>query len=170
MRDGKTLARPWAIPGTPGLEHRIGGIEKQNITGNVSYDPENHELMVRTRAAKIEGVADDIPLAQVEGDEKGDLLVLGWGGTYGAIRTAVEAKRAEGKRVSHLHLKYVNPFQKNVGEILYNFKNVLIPELNMGQLAKLIRAKYLVPAISLTKIQGLPFRSIEIEQKIDEII
>ncbi len=169
-RDEKTLARPWAIPGTPGLEHRIGGLEKENITGNVSYDPENHEFMVKMRQAKVDRIADDIPDAVVEGDIKGDLLVVGWGGTYGAIRTAVENKRREGKSVSHLHLKYINPFQKNVGEILYNFKNILVPELNLGQLSRVLRAKYLVPALSLSKIQGLPFKAIEIEEKIDEIL
>ncbi|MBI1805140.1 MAG: 2-oxoacid:acceptor oxidoreductase subunit alpha [Ignavibacteriae bacterium] len=170
LRDEKTLARPWAIPGTPGLEHRIGGLEKQHITGNVSYDPENHEFMVKMRQAKVDHIADDLPPATTEGDEKGDLLVVGWGGTYGAIRTAVENKRREGKSVSHLHLKYVNPFQKNVGEILYNFKNILVPELNLGQLSKLIRAKYLVPAVTLNKVQGLPFKAVEIEDKIDEIL
>ncbi|MBI4548549.1 MAG: 2-oxoacid:acceptor oxidoreductase subunit alpha [Ignavibacteriae bacterium] len=170
LRDEKTLARPWAIPGTPGLEHRIGGLEKQHITGNVSYDPENHEFMVKMRQAKVDRIADDIPLAQVEGDQKGDLLVVGWGGTYGAIKTAVDNKRREGRSVSHLHLKYLNPFQKNVGEILYNFKNILVPELNLGQLSKLLRAKYLVPTITLSKVQGLPFKSIEIENKIDELL
>ncbi len=170
LRDKKTLARPWAIPGTPGLEHRIGGLEKQHITGNVSYDPENHEFMVKMRQAKVDGIADDIPLATVDGDTKGDLLILGWGGTYGAIRSAVESKRREGKSVSHLHLKYLYPFQKNVGEILYNFRNVLIPELNLGQLSKLIRAKYLVPTITMSKVQGQPFKSTEIEDKIDEIL
>jgi len=170
LRDEKTLSRPWAIPGTPGLEHRIGGLEKEHITGNVSYDSENHEFMVRMRQAKVDRIADDIPPAKVEGDEKGDLLVVGWGGTYGAIRTAVEAKRKEGKSVSHLHIKYLNPLQKNLGEILYNFKQILIPELNLGQLSKIIRSKYLIPTISLNKIQGLPFKSIEIENKIDELL
>ncbi len=170
MRDEKTLARPWAIPGTPGLEHRIGGLEKENITGNVSYDPDNHEFMVRIRQAKIDGIANDIPPAAVEGPEKGDLLVVGWGGTYGAIRTAVETKRREGKSVSHLHLRYVNPFQNNVGEILHNFDTILVPELNLGQLARLLRAKYLLPIVSLNKIQGLPFKSVEIEKKIDELL
>ncbi len=170
LRDEKTLARPWAIPGTPGLEHRIGGLEKQHITGNVSYDPENHEFMVRMRQAKIDGIANDLPPAVVEGDQKGDLLVVGWGGTYGSIRSAVETKRREGKSVTHLHLKYINPFQNNVGEILYNFKQVLVPELNLGQLAKLLRAKYLVPVLSQTKIQGLPFKASEIEKKIDELL
>jgi 2-oxoglutarate ferredoxin oxidoreductase subunit alpha len=169
-RDPKTLSRPWAIPGTPGLEHRIGGLEKQHITGNVSYDPENHEFMVRMRQSKIDGIANDLPPAKVDGDAKGDLLVLGWGGTYGAIRSAVEAKRREGKSVSHLHLKYIYPFQKNLGEILGNFKNILIPELNLGQLSKLIRSRYLLPTISLNKVQGQPFKSTEIEAKIDEII
>jgi 2-oxoglutarate ferredoxin oxidoreductase subunit alpha len=169
-RDEKTLARPWAIPGTPGLEHRIGGLEKQHITGNVSYDPENHEFMVRMRQAKVDRIVEDIPPATIDGDAKGDVLVVGWGGTYGAIRTAVEVKRREGKSVSHLHIQYLNPFPKNLGELLYNFKTVLIPELNLGQLSKIIRAKYLIPTISLTKIQGLPFKSIEIEKKIDELI
>ncbi len=169
-RDEKTLARPWAIPGSPGLEHRIGGLEKQHITGNVSYDAENHEFMIRMRQAKIDGIANELPPATVEGDPKGDLLVVGWGGTYGAIRTAVESRRAAGKSVSHLHLKYLNPFQNNIGEILYNFKQVLVPELNLGQLSKILRSKYLVPAVSLNKIQGLPFRADEIENKIDELL
>jgi 2-oxoglutarate ferredoxin oxidoreductase subunit alpha len=169
-RDEATLARPWAIPGTPGLEHRIGGLEKENITGNVSYDPENHEFMVRTRQAKIDGIANDLPPATVDGDSKGDLLVVGWGGTYGSIRSAVEVKRREGKSVSHLHLRYVNPFQSNVGEILYNFKQILVPELNLGQLSKILRAKYLLPIVSQTKVQGLPFKSDEIEKKIDELL
>jgi 2-oxoglutarate ferredoxin oxidoreductase subunit alpha len=170
LRDEATLAREWAIPGTPGLEHRIGGLEKQDKTGNVNYEPENHEKMVHLRAEKVERVANDIPLAKVEGDEKGDLLVVGWGGTYGAIRSAVEAKRAEGKSVSHLHLRYVNPLQKNVGEILYNFKHVLVPEINLGQLIKVLRSKYLVPAVGLNKVQGQPFKSSEIEEKIDAIL
>ena len=170
LRDEKTLARPWAIPGTPGLEHRIGGLEKQHLTGNVSYDPANHEYMVRLRAEKVERIADDIPTAKVEGDAKGDLLVVGWGGTYGAIKSAVTKMRAEGHSVSHLHLTHLNPMPKNTGEILYNFKNVLVPELNMGQLVKVLRSKYLVPAVGLNKIQGLPFKSVEIEKKIVEIL
>jgi 2-oxoglutarate ferredoxin oxidoreductase subunit alpha len=170
LRDSATLARPWVIPGTPGLEHRIGGLEKAHITGNVSYDPENHEFMVKLRQQKVDRIANFIPLASVYGDERGDLLVVGWGGTSGSIRTAVMKKRSEGKSVSHLQLKYINPFQKNVGEILRNFKKILAPELNLGQLAQLIQAKYLVPVIPMNKIQGLPFRSIEIEKKIDEIL
>lgn len=169
-RDEKTLARPWAIPGTPGLEHRIGGLEKQHLTGNVSYDPENHEFMVRMRQAKIDGIAEDIPPATVDGEERGELLVVGWGGTYGAIRTAVERRRAAGQAVTQLHLRHLHPFPKNLGEILYNFRQVLVPELNLGQLSKLLRSKYLIPAESLTKIQGLPFRAEEIEEKIEECL
>ncbi len=170
LRNEVTLAREWAIPGTPGLEHRIGGLEKQDKTGNVNYEPENHDKMVHLRADKVERIANDIPPALVEGDQKGELLVVGWGGTYGAIRSAVEIKRAQGKSVSHLHLRYLNPLQKNIGEILYNFKNVLVPEINLGQLIKVLRAKYLVPAIGLNKVEGLPFKSSEIESKIDDIL
>ncbi|MBI3189799.1 MAG: 2-oxoglutarate ferredoxin oxidoreductase subunit alpha, partial [Ignavibacteriales bacterium] len=166
----KTLSRPWAIPGTPGLEHRIGGLEKHHITGNINYEPENHEFMVKMRQNKIDGIADDIPLAKVEGDEKGDVLVIGWGGTYGAIRTAVESKRKEGKSVSHLHLKHLNPMPKNLGEILFNFKNILVAEINMGQLVKILRSKYLLPMLSFNRVLGLPFKANEIEQKIDEIL
>jgi 2-oxoglutarate ferredoxin oxidoreductase subunit alpha len=169
-RDEKTLSRPWAIPGTPGLEHRIGGLEKAHETGNVSYDPANHEKMVRLRAEKVERIADDIPLAEVEGDEKGDLLVVGWGGTYGAIRSAVTIARKKGLSVSHLHIRHVHPLPKNVGEILYNFKHVLVPEINLGQLIKVLRDKYLVPAVGLNKVRGLPFKSTEIEQKIEDML
>ncbi|MFA6469542.1 MAG: 2-oxoacid:acceptor oxidoreductase subunit alpha [Bacteroidota bacterium] len=170
LRDDITLSREWAIPGTPGLEHRIGGLEKQDKTGNINYEPENHDKMIKLRASKVERIANDIPLAIVEGDEKGDVLVVGWGGTYGTIKTAVDRKRKEGKSVSHLHLRYINPLPKNVGEILSKFKTVLVPEINLGQLIKILREKFLVPAIGLNKVQGLPFRSIEIEQKIDEIL
>jgi len=169
-RDGKTLARPWAIPGTPGLEHRIGGLEKADITGNISYDPENHDLMVKKRAEKIERIADDIPEQTVEGDQQGDLLVLGWGSTYGAIKSAVAEARERGLSVSHAHLRYVNPFPKNLGEVLYRFKHVLIPEINNGQLIKLIRSRYLIPAVGFNVIKGLPLRSEEIESKIDDIL
>ena len=166
-RDGKTLARPWAIPGTPGLEHRIGGLEKENITGNINYDPDNHDFMVKLRAEKIERIANDIPLQTIEGDEEGDLLVLGWGSTYGSIKAAVAESRAKGHPVSHAHLRYVNPFPRNLGEILYKFKHVLIPEINNGQLIKLIRAKYLVPAVGFNVIKGLPLRSEDLEDRID---
>ncbi|MBF8247616.1 MAG: korA, partial [Bacteroidetes bacterium] len=170
LRDEATLSRPWAIPGTPGLEHRIGGLEKQHLTGNVNYEPPNHEFMVKLRTEKVERIANDIPLAEVEGDKKGDLLVVGWGSTYGAIRTAVTKLRQEKKSVSHLHLKHLNPLPKNVGEILYNFKHILVPEMNLGQLVKVLRAKYLVPALSVNKVQGLPFKASEIEDKIVEIL
>ncbi len=170
QRDDVTLSREWAIPGTPGLEHRIGGLEKQDKTGNINYEPENHDLMVKLRAAKVERIANDIPLATVEGPESGDILVVGWGGTYGTIKVAVDRKRKEGKSVAHLHLKYINPLPKNVGEILSKYKYVLVPEINLGQLIKILREKFLVPAIGLNKVQGLPFRSIEIEEKIDAVL
>ncbi|HEY4611938.1 MAG TPA: 2-oxoacid:acceptor oxidoreductase subunit alpha [Bacteroidota bacterium] len=169
-RDEATLTRPWAIPGTPGLEHRIGGLEKQHITGNVNYEPQNHEMMIKLRAEKVERIANDIPLAEAEGDAQGDVLVVGWGSTYGAIRTAVLRHREKGNSVSQLHIHYLNPLPKNLGEVLYKFKHVLVPELNLGQLVKVLRAKYLVPALGLNKIQGLPFKAIEIEKKIDEIL
>jgi 2-oxoglutarate/2-oxoacid ferredoxin oxidoreductase subunit alpha len=169
-RDEKTLARPWAIPGTPGLEHRIGGLEKQHITGNISYDAENHDFMVKMRAKKIENIVNDIPDAEIDGDKKGELLVISWGGTLGSVQTAIEAKRKEGKSVSHLHLRYINPLPKNVGDLLSNFKNILIPEINLGQLIKVIRDKYLVPAVGFNFVRGLPLRSAEIEAKIDELI
>ncbi len=169
-RDEKTLARPWAIPGTPGLEHRIGGLEKQDLTGNVNYEPENHQKMVNYRAEKIERIADDIPDVEISGEREGDLLIVGWGSTYGSITSAVERSRAKGKSVSQIHLRHLNPFPKNLGEILYNFKKVLVPELNMGQLSTILRSKYLVPAISYNKVQGLPFKAEELENKIDELL
>ncbi len=169
-RDEKTLARPWAIPGTPGLEHRIGGLEKEHITGNISYDPENHDFMVKMRAAKIERIANDVPLQDVEGDQEGDLLVVGWGSTYGSIKSAVTNARAKGLSVSHAHIRYLNPFPRNLGEILYKFKNILVPEINNGQLVSLLRAKYLVPAIGLNIIRGLPLRSEEIEEQITSMV
>jgi 2-oxoglutarate ferredoxin oxidoreductase subunit alpha len=169
-RNEKTLAREWAIPGTPGLEHRIGGLEKQDKTGNVNYEPENHDLMVRLRTEKVERIADDIPQAKVEGDDHGELLVVGWGGTYGAIRTAVEAQRAKGKSVSHLHLRYINPLQSNVGEILSRFKRILVPEINLGQLIKVLRDRFLVPAIGYNMVAGLPFKSTDIEAAIEDVL
>lgn len=170
LRHPETLARPWAIPGTPGVEHRIGGIEKEHITGNVSYDPKNHELMCKLRAEKIERISQEIPPTKIEGPESGDLLVVGWGSTYGAIRTASQKKREEGKSVSHVHLRYLNPLPADLGTILYRFEQVLVPELNLGQLIKILRAKYLVPAVGLNKVQGLPFETTEIEAKIDSIL
>jgi 2-oxoglutarate ferredoxin oxidoreductase subunit alpha len=169
-RDEKTLSRPWAIPGTPGLEHRIGGLEKEDVTGNISYDPDNHDRMIKLRAAKIERIVDDIPLQDVEGDKEGKLLVVGWGGTYGAIRSAVDSARARGLSVSHAHIRYLNPFPRNLGEILYRYENILVPEINNGQLIKLLKAKYLVKAVPFNKIKGLPLRAEEIEEAIDSIL
>ena len=170
LRDKATLARPWAIPGTPGLEHRIGGLEKEDVSGNVSYDPDNHEQMVHLRAEKVARIADDIPTIEIFGESSGELLVLSWGGTYGAVRTAVEHKQAESKAVSHVHLRYLNPLPKEIGDIMKGFKRVLIPELNLGQLRLLIRAEYLVDAVGLNKIQGQPFHVFEVESKIDELL
>lgn len=170
LRDERTLARPWAIPGTPGLEHRIGGLEKEHITGNVSYDPENHDFMVRLRAEKVARMAQDIPPVEVFGESTGKVLVLGWGSTYGAIMTAVEHLQAKGASVSSVHLRYLNPFPKNLGEVLRRFETVIIPELNLGQLALLIRAKFLVDAVSFTKVQGKPFKVVELVSKIKEYL
>ena len=169
-RDPDTLARPWAIPGTPGLEHRIGGLEKANITGNVNYTAENHDLMTRLRFEKIERIANDIPDLEVFGDDEGDLLVLGWGSTYGVNRTAVQRARAAGKKVSQAHLKHLNPFPKNTGDVLKRFKQVLIPENNMGQLTLLIRGKYLIDAQGLHSVTGRPFTISEVETKIMEMV
>jgi 2-oxoglutarate ferredoxin oxidoreductase subunit alpha len=169
-RDEKTLSRPWAIPGTPGLEHRIGGLEKQHVSGNINYEPENHDFMIKMRAAKVERIADDIPLQTIEGPPKGDLLVVGWGSTYGAIRSAVILARSRGRKVSQLHLRYINPFPRNLGEILKGFSNILVPEINNGQLIKLLRAKYLVDAKGFNVVKGLPLRSEEIEGHIEEMI
>jgi 2-oxoglutarate ferredoxin oxidoreductase subunit alpha len=170
-RDPETLARPWAVPGTPGLEHRIGGLEKANIAGNVNYTPENHHLMTSLRFEKIERIANDIPEAEVYGDEDGgDLLVLGWGSTYGVNRTAVQRARAAGKSVSQVHLKHLNPFPKNLGDVLGRFKQVLIPENNMGQLQLLIRGRFLVDAEGLHRVTGRPFTIQEVEDKILEMV
>ncbi len=171
LRDPQTLARNWAIPGTPGLVHRIGGLEKDYDSGHISYSPENHERMSLVRAAKVAGIANDIPDQSIEvGEDKGKLLVLGWGSTYGAIREAVERCRERGLDVSHAHVRYVNPFPKNLGELLKRFDRVLVPELNLGQLVRLIRSQYLVPAESLPKIQGQPFRISELEEKIRKLL
>jgi 2-oxoglutarate ferredoxin oxidoreductase subunit alpha len=164
------LVRPWALPGTPGLEHRIGGIEKQDGTGNVSYDPANHDHMVKTRANKIAGIANHIPLQTVHGDAEGDLLVVGWGGTYGHITSAVDAVRTKGLRVSSIHLRYMNPLPRNIGDILRRFRKILVPELNLGQLRMLIRSKFLVDAEGLNKVAGQPFREREIVAKIEEML
>ncbi|MBI2163970.1 MAG: 2-oxoacid:acceptor oxidoreductase subunit alpha [candidate division NC10 bacterium] len=166
LRDPETLARPWVKPGTPGLEHRIGGIEKEDVTGNISYSPANHELMTRARARKVAAVAQDIPPTTIRGEQAGDLVVVGWGSTYGSIAAAVDEVRARGKKVSHVHLRYLNPLPPDLGGILRRFKTVLVPEMNMGQLLTILRATYLVDAVGLNKIQGQPFKVSEIAAKI----
>lgn len=170
LRDEK-LARPWAVPGTPGLEHRIGGLEKQNITGNISYEPENHQLMVKIRQEKVDKIADYIPEQKLDsGPEKGKILVLGWGSTYGAIKSAVSELQAKGHAVSHVHLRYVRPFPKNLHEIIRNFEIVLIPEINNGQLIKIIRDVYLVDAKGYNKIMGVPITKTELVIKLEEML
>ena len=169
-RDPVTLSRPWAVPGTPGLEHRIGGIEKQDVTGNINYEPLNHEHMVRLRAAKVESVANDIPPIVVEGDESVDLLIIAWGSTHGPITAALNAQREKGRKVGHVHLRYLNPLPRDLGEVISRYKKVLVPEMNMGQLLMILRAKYLVDAQGYNKIQGKPFKTSEIEQKIEQML
>jgi 2-oxoglutarate ferredoxin oxidoreductase subunit alpha len=163
------LVRPWAIPGTPGLEHRIGGIEKQDVTGNVNYDPENHEHMVRTRAQKIANIANEIPLLETTGPAEGDLLVIGWGGTYGSILTAVQRSQRKGIKVAQAHLRYLNPMPRNIFDVLKRYKRVLVPELNGCQLCQLLRARFLIDAVSQSKVQGRPFLVSELESKIEEL-
>jgi len=169
-RDPNTLARPWAIPGTPGLEHRVGGLEKQDVTGNVNYEPLNHERMVRLRAAKVEAVGQDIPDVVPAGDPDGELLIVGWGSTYGSITAALKAQRAKGHRIGHVHLRHLNPLPRNLGEVLGRYEKVLVPEMNLGQLLMLLRAKYLVDAQGYNKIQGQPFKQLELEAKIEEVL
>jgi 2-oxoglutarate ferredoxin oxidoreductase subunit alpha len=169
-RDEQTLSRPYALPGTPGLEHRIGGIEKQHETGNVNYEPENHHFMVQLRQAKVDRAAQDIPDVQVFGEKTGKVLVLGWGSTYGSITSAVERMQREGKPVSSAHLRHLNPFPQNLGEVLRGFEKVIIPEMNLGQLATMIRAKYLVDAVAFSKVKGRPFQIREIISKVEEYL
>jgi 2-oxoglutarate ferredoxin oxidoreductase subunit alpha len=164
------LSRPWALPGTPGLEHRIGGLEKENITGNISYDAENHQAMTNLRAQKVANIAKIIEPLAVTGPPQGDLLVLSWGGTYGACVTAAERARAMGLSVANAHLRWMNPFPANLEEVLKGYRKVLIPELNMGQLRMLIRAKFLVDAIGFNKVQGKPFSVSELLQEITRIV
>lgn len=167
VRDERTLARPWAVPGTPGLEHRIGGLASENLTGNVSYSPANHELMVRVRARKVAGIAAEIAPTEVFGDPGGgDLVVLGWGSTYGAIREAVRQMRALGESVSHVHLRFLNPLPRDLGEVLRRFRKVMVAEMNSGQLLKVVRAEYLVDAVGYNKIQGRPFKVSELSARI----
>jgi 2-oxoglutarate ferredoxin oxidoreductase subunit alpha len=170
LRDPQTLARPWAVPGTPGLEHRIGGLEKADILGNVSYDPENHHKMTALRQAKIAGIAADIAPLEVYGADEGDLLILGWGSTYGAIRSAVERLRGRGLAVSHAHLRHLNPFPANTGDVLRAFRRVLVPELNLGQLLMLVRARYLIDAVGYNRVRGKPFRIHELEAEAERIL
>ncbi|MFN2470829.1 MAG: 2-oxoacid:acceptor oxidoreductase subunit alpha [Gaiellaceae bacterium] len=167
-RDPETLARDWAIPGTPGLEHRIGGLEKQDGTGNVSYDPDNHDFMVRLRAQKVAGV--DVPDLEVDDQERAQLLVLGWGGTYGPIGAAVRRVREAGGKVAHAHLTHLNPFPRNTAEVLARYEQVLVPEMNLGQLSKLVRAEFLVDAVGYNRVRGLPFRSDELAEAIEGML
>jgi 2-oxoglutarate ferredoxin oxidoreductase subunit alpha len=169
-RDEATLARPWAVPGMPGLEHRLGGLEKQHETGNISYDPENHEHMCRLRADKVQRIARFVDEQAIDVAQVIDLLVLSWGGTRGAVSAAVSQCRAKGLSVAHAHLRYLNPFPRNLGAVLARHRKVLIPELNGGQLALLIRAQYLKEVISLSKIQGQPFTIAEVESRIEEVL
>ena len=170
LRDPVTLARPWAIPGTPGLEHRVGGLGKQDITGNVSYDADDHQHIVNTRAQKVANIADRLPLQDVEGPSTGDLLVVGWGGTYGALRSAVRKAQSNGQSVAHAHIRYLNPFPSNLGRILSKYRKVLVPELNMGQLSQLLNARYPVRVLSYPKVKGQPFKISEISDKINELL
>jgi len=170
QRDEK-LARPWAVPGTAGLEHRIGGLEKQDITGNISYDPDNHQHMVKVRQAKVDTIADYVPLQTIDsGPSKGKVLVLGWGSTYGAIKSAVTELQASGHAVSHAHIRYLRPFPKNLGEIIASFDQVLIPEINNGQLIKIIRDQYLVDAKGYNKIMGVPITKGELVDAITKML
>lgn len=169
-RDEKTLARPWARPGTAGLEHRLGGLEKQNVTGNVSYDPANHEFMVKLRQEKVDRIAHDLPASTVYGDVEGDLLIVGWGSTRGAIELAVDRARKKGQRVGSLHLRHINPLPADLPPIFARYKHLLVPELNNGQLVRILRDKYLLPFQPLNKIKGLPFKASEINARVDELL
>ncbi len=169
-RDATTLARPWAVPGTAGLEHRIGGLEKADLTGNVSYDPDNHHRMQLLRAAKVAGIAKDIAPLEVYGPDRGDLLILGWGSTYGAIRSAVERLQADGRAVAHAHLRHLNPFPAETESVLRSYRRVLIPEINLGQLLLLIRARYLIDAVGYDRVRGKPFRIAEIVDEAERVL
>ncbi len=171
QRDPQTLARPWAIPGTPGLEHRIGGIEKADVTGDISYDPDNHDKMVRLRQAKIDGIAADIgPLEVDDPDGDAKVLVLGWGSTFGSIGAAVRRVRTAGGSVAQAHLRHLSPFPANLGEVLTAYDKVLVPEINLGQLALVLRGRYLVDVISYNRVRGLPFRAAELAGVIQDVI
>jgi 2-oxoglutarate ferredoxin oxidoreductase subunit alpha len=170
LRDPATLARPWVKPGTPGLEHRIGGIEKQDVTGNISYDPDNHDHMVRQRAEKVRRVAQEIPPTSINGPATGDLLVVGWGGTYGSITAAVERAQAEGQSVAQIHLRHLNPLPPDLGHILREYRKILVPEINSGQLVRVLRAEYLVDAVGFNRVRGLPLASEEIFEAINQLL
>jgi 2-oxoglutarate ferredoxin oxidoreductase subunit alpha len=170
LRDPATLSRPWVKPGTPGLEHRIGGLEKQDVTGNISYDPENHDHMVRQRAEKVRRVAQEIPPTTINGPATGDLLVVGWGGTYGSITAAVERAQAEGKSVAQIHLRHMNPLPPDLGHILREYRKILVPEINSGQLVRILRAEYLVDAVGFNRVRGLPLASEEIHEAITQLL
>jgi 2-oxoglutarate ferredoxin oxidoreductase subunit alpha len=170
LREEATLARPWVKPGTPGLEHRIGGLEKQHITGNVSYDPDNHELMVKLRAEKVRRVAQEIPPTTISGPATGDLLVVGWGGTYGTITAAVEAAQAAGRAVASVHLRHLNPLPPDLGQILRQYRRVLVPEINSGQLVRVIRAEYLVDAVGYNRVRGVPLQTDEVVEAITQLV
>ncbi len=170
LRDAATLARPWVRPGTPGLEHRIGGIEKQDVTGNISYEAENHDHMVRTRAEKVRRVAQEIPPTQVNGPASGDVLVVGWGGTYGAITAAVEETQIDGKAVASVHLRHLNPLPPDLGQILRQYRSVLVPEINSGQLVRILRAEYLVDAVGYNRVGGMPLASQDILEAINQLL
>jgi len=167
-RDPATLARPWAIPGTPGLEHRIGGLEKANVTGNISYDPENHDLMTQLRAQKVAGVT--VPDVEVDHQEGADVLVLSWGGTYGPVHAGVRRVRAAGREVAHAHLRWLNPFPANLGDVVKSYDKVLVPEMNMGQLLQLVRARYLVDAVGYNRVTGKPFKAGEICDAVEALL
>jgi 2-oxoglutarate ferredoxin oxidoreductase subunit alpha len=171
LRESETLARPWATPGTPGLEHRIGGLEKEDVTGNVNYEGANHAKMVRLRQQRVRNIENDIPLAEVDGPETGRVLIVGWGSTHGAIRSALR-RLGEPRRnsVAHVHLTHLNPLPRNLGEVLENYDHVLVPELNLGQLATVLRARYLVDTKSLTKVEGKPLKSVEIMHAVERLL
>ena len=170
VRDPETLARQWALPGTPGLEHRIGGLEKEDVTGNISYDPDNHDAMTRLRAQKVAGIAAGIPELEVDDPDGASLLVLGWGGTYGPIAAGVRRVRADGGNVAHAHVRYLNPLPRNTGEVLRSYDRVLIPEMNLGQLLKLVRAEFLVDAVGYNRVRGVPFRASELAEAIGAML
>ncbi len=170
LRDDETLARPWAIPGTPGLEHRLGGLEKADATGNVSYDPENHELMTLLRHAKVKAIEEDVDPLEWRGNDDSGTLVLGWGGSYGAIVAACRRLRASGRKIAHAHLRNLNPFPRNTEQVLRRFDRIVVPEMNTGQLAKLIRSEFLIDVIPINKVQGQPFKAVEIEERLAELI